>query len=139
MGGTLHASDPGRTRWKSQLQQGHCAVHEPGCSPVLIATDKKAVRHASTKEGYTAFQDKEACGSFKGALIANHQPADTTAKNQTGWEAFVTQCPVATPCWPRSNAEGWPWSTDQKHATIALMPLCVLLINSVEITSAPVF
>lgn len=109
-----------------------CEAHEPGCSSVLVATDSKAVRQPSTEEGYTAFQDKEACGSFKGAPVANHQPADTMAKNQTGCGVFATQCPVASACWPRSNAEGWPWSTDQKCVTTALMPLCVLLINSAK-------
>lgn len=139
MGRALHASDPGRTQWKSKLQQGHCTAPEPGCSPVLMAADRKAVRHPSTKEGYTAFQDKEACGSFKGAPVVNHQPADTIAKTQTGCGACATQCPVANACWPRRNAEGWPWSTDQNCVTTALMPLCVLLINSVQITAAHVF
>lgn len=98
MGGALHASDPGRTHWKSKLQQWHCAACEPACSPVLMAADRKAVRYLSTNEGYTVFQDKEACGSFKGAPVANHQPADTITKNQTGCGASATQCPVAAAC-----------------------------------------
>lgn len=108
--GALHASDPGRTHWKSELQPGHCESHEPGCSSVLTATGRKAVRYPSSEEGHTAFQDKEACGFFKGAPVTNHQPADTIAKNQIGCRGFATQCPVSSAAWPRSNAEGWPWS-----------------------------
>lgn len=71
---------------------------------------RQAVRYPSTEEGHTAFQDKEACGFFKGAPVTNHQPADTIAKNQIGCRGFATQCPVSSAAWPRSNAEGWPWS-----------------------------
>lgn len=80
--GALCASDPGRTHWKSKLQLGHCAAREPGCSPVLTATDRKAARYPSTGEGYAAFQGKEACGSFKGALVANQLVASLQTPSQ---------------------------------------------------------